>query len=1102
MIDREIEESYQQRRLDDDPAIQFLREGGGAAGPGPEKTPAPPTPTPTPPAGGRTLSDLVAGTPATPPARGVLGTAGAVVGDVVKGVVQAPAQIVGGVRDAVVETGQALNTLSDWMETTVPGWKSLNRGKLKVRLGEVATSDGVTSNLIRSASQFLTGFIPGMQATKAVGITNLVVRGAAAGAVADAVVFDPHGPRVSNLVNTLAPALRNPVTEYLAAKPEDSDAEGRLKNTLEGLGLGTLAEGVFVAARSLRRAQLTRRVERAEARATALESPGVELPAPAPATPPRAVGAEVLAEEVTPLADLAATYKADVDVARRGTRTHAQAAAEAAELGTTLEDVRAILPGTAVNDTEAVAVVKLMVDHGQQVKALARSVVEGDESAVRPFMASIFEHAQLDPKRLGVIAESGRTLSVFNEPVSGMNRFLKQFSDLFERTHGQVTPQRLAGLVDAMKTPEQLAGFARDLAKPDAVDMLIEYFVNNLLWSPATHAANMASNAFTVLWAPAERALAARIGSGEIARGEAVRMLYGIVTSQWEALRMASLTAWTGESASGLTKVEVRHRAITGDNLDLTGPFGRALDFLAEVTRVPLARGLRAVTTGAGEVFRLPGRALLTADEYFRVINYRAELNALAWREGMETATSEGLSGAARGRRAAQVMEQIRRDPPASIKRDAENFASYQTFTKALGEPGSHIMGALDAYPLGRLAVPFYRTPVNLAKYGVERMPIAFLADYPILRSLMPDIAADLRAGGAKRDLVLAKASLGSAVMAVTATLAASGYITGRGPADANVRREWLETHQPYSGRGGDAEDGTRTWYAFNRLDAPVGMIMGLAADAADALGNLPPGERDDLAMVLAYAVGRNLTSKTYLKSVSEALNALADPERFGTNPARNLVAGMVPFSSLLASIERTDDPTLREARTLLDHVLARIPGLSETLPPRRNLYGEPIALTGGLGPDIASPIYTKSATPNPVSDEMVRLRLSVDMPPKAIERIALTAEEHDRFIVLAGREVELGGLGLKARLQQVIHSATYRRLGDDDQAMLLRNWIHEYRQVAQAQLGQEFPELGEAVRRAQRERSRRQRTDEAPERAGPSGMEALMRTLSGTLGR
>lgn len=71
------------------------------------------------------------------------------------------------------------------------------------------------------------------------------------GAVVDAVVFDPHEERLSNLF-TMFPVLENPITNYLAADPNDTKAEGRLKNVLEGLALGSITEGVFTLVKGLK----------------------------------------------------------------------------------------------------------------------------------------------------------------------------------------------------------------------------------------------------------------------------------------------------------------------------------------------------------------------------------------------------------------------------------------------------------------------------------------------------------------------------------------------------------------------------------------------------------------------------------------------------------------------------------------------------------------------------------------------------------------------------------------------------------------------------------------------------------------------------------
>lgn len=92
-----------------------------------------------------------------------------------------------------------------------------------------------------------------MAAKAALGIGGELLAGSRAAKVAveagkaaavGAVVFDPHQARLSNLLQQF-PILDNPVTNYLAAKPTDTDAEGRFKNVLESIGLDAAALGLF-----------------------------------------------------------------------------------------------------------------------------------------------------------------------------------------------------------------------------------------------------------------------------------------------------------------------------------------------------------------------------------------------------------------------------------------------------------------------------------------------------------------------------------------------------------------------------------------------------------------------------------------------------------------------------------------------------------------------------------------------------------------------------------------------------------------------------------------------------------------------------------------
>jgi len=131
-------------------------------------------------------------------------------------------------------------------------------------------SKSIIGGVVESAAQFATGFIPGFKflaaggkvaggfrvarglstvAERALSIAGksskllVAARTVVAGVIADATVFGAHEQRLSNLIQA-QPGLKNVVTEFLAASPDDSEVEGRLKNALEGIGLGFAIDGL------------------------------------------------------------------------------------------------------------------------------------------------------------------------------------------------------------------------------------------------------------------------------------------------------------------------------------------------------------------------------------------------------------------------------------------------------------------------------------------------------------------------------------------------------------------------------------------------------------------------------------------------------------------------------------------------------------------------------------------------------------------------------------------------------------------------------------------------------------------------------------------
>lgn len=206
----------------------------------------------------------------------------------------------------------------------------------------------------------------------------------------------------------------------------------------------------------------------------------------------------------------------------------------------------------------------------------------------------------------------------------------------------------------------------------------------------------------------------------------------------------------------------------------------------------------------------MPTRLLTAEDELFKGIARRMELNGLAVRQ----AHAEGLKGEAAQRRIADLTA----NPPDELLERAMDYGRYLTFQSRLGPIAQGISNAAQHSLIAKLYLPFIRTPTNLLKFAAERSPAA-----PFMQRWRKEYVA----GGARRDLAVARMMVGTGFGVAIYQAALNGHITGAIPSDAKKARLLAaEGWQPYSIKLGD------TFYSYKRLD-PFAMTLGVAADLA-----------------------------------------------------------------------------------------------------------------------------------------------------------------------------------------------------------------------------------------------------------------------------
>jgi len=374
--------------------------------------------------------------------------------------------------------------------------------------------------------------------------------------------------------------------------------------------------------------------------------------------------------------------------------------------------------------------------------------------------------------------------------------------------------------------------------------------------------------------------------------------------------------------------------------------------------------------------------------------------------------------------------------------------------------------------------MPFVRTPANILRYTFERTPLA---------PLMSHVRADIAAGGVRADLAYARMTTGSMLMLTAADMAMTGNVTGGGPSDPREKAALMRTGwQPYSFKIGDR------WYAYNRLD-PIGSLFGMSSDLVEILNNSdtddPNYDAEQASAAIVASLAANVMNKTWLSGIAEVAAVFSEPEIKAQSFLQRFTGSLIPAG--VAEVARQVDPYNREVYSMLDSMKRRTPGLSDELPPRRDIWGRPIEFKSGIGwaYDAFSPIYSKKIKPEPIDKEMLRLEAPVGTPSRKVVFDGITVDldrypgAYSRYLQLAGNELKhpAWGIGAKDFLNAVVTgkhpmSQIYQIRSDGPdggKAAMIAKTVSEYREMARKQLLKEYPILRDEVKERKRERQR-----------------------------
>ena len=987
-----------------------------------------------------------------------------------------PEQALGGVFDAVNNTidtardvGEAVgipnyslqitNEAGDFDPMFLSPEEVEEKGGLKPGIvPKMDAAETTAGGFTRAITQFATGFIPASKGAKALGIGSKAIKGLVAGAAADAVVQDPHAARLSTLLNEV-PALEAIIPDFMAdTNPENESAwDGRLKNALEGLVVGGASEAlVGGTVKMIKGYKAMKNAPKAAMTAEeAILEEGAAIAAKADAAAEAADAIPVKEFDMGPedvlnvdpkgktfinhsrIESSKDVHDAIQNLADRatntGSTTHGEVVAASAAEYKNISDLLGREVKRPFTSTEAVAAREIMTTSADEVAKLAR--IANDPMAspadMFKFKRAIEVHSSIQEVVLEGRKATAQSLNSWKIPSGSSKARNAAIVDMMER--GGKDSKKLAKMIS--ETVEAGGNVSEAIAKTKMKkwgDAYYQVWINGLLSSPATHAANVASNAATTVMAIPERYVSAAFeamkGSNGSAFIEANARAAGFFSGIGDGFRAMTGDGGMLKGASKLEKpVDAISAAAWGKPSNST--IGMGLDYI-------------------GKAIGMPGWALEKGDMFFKGINSRMMLQEKA----AKTAFEEGLQGKAFKTRVADLVT----NPTEPMMNVASDFANYQTFTNETGPIAQAVSKLREATPYGagKYVVPFINTPANILNYGFERTPIA---------PLMSRYREAIKEGGTAAATARAKMAGGTMLMASIAPFALSGNVTGAGPANYRERIALEQTGwKPYSVKVGGK------YISYERME-PMSTLIGYSADLTSIMGQLHEDEAGELIAAGAAAMANNMTNKTFLSGITEFTSVVTSnsPGRW-SNYFQRMGAGFAQpvMSSAAKKVGNYFDPVKRDfkpddvngtLKSLWARATEAIPGFGQDAPPLRDVWGDEMRYDHGVAPvlEAVSPIKIYKEDKDPVNKMIADNKIPLSLPSRKVMGVNLTNQEYSRYCELAGKKA-------KETIDKFYHSGGFKGMSggaDGRLADAIGMIINKSRKYAQGQIikGGEF---------------------------------------------
>lgn len=498
----------------------------------------------------------------------------------------------------------------------------------------------------------------------------------------------------------------------------------------------------------------------------------------------------------------------------------------------------------------------------------------------------------------------------------------------------------------------QAARAANAIANANRFDMVFEYWVNGILSGPQTHVANITGNFTSAAWdMTVQRGMEALV-NGLVFRDKSAAQ-FGEIPIMWKSLLAAIPKAWRMASQSYGSEVDLFSSTYMDEPVSLMGD-----------DKAGNVRG--AIPGRLGRVVRIPGRALLLMDAFFKTAIAEGEVAAQAYR----IAKAEGLEGAEMERRidglvnlqgSAAWVAAVDKAKELTFTNELRSFQEGGGIAESIVKRIQDGRNSRTIAPAGRFVIglifPFIRTPFRIFQMGLRKSPLGaiHMANQTVrglyrMRNGVPFFESYPKALMAKH---LSEQILGGVALA---------FLWGaiEGDPDDDDKPLLITGNRPFKGmESGERDLETRRHGGANqiiiggkdglRIDygriEPLATLLGTTVDMIRGVKDMERGKdkAEAIGQQLEFFVAQS-QDKTFLQGLAKIGFILHTGGRYVADEVKKtILQGAIP--NIIRQPMRNLDPVARDTKNApFWYQMLPYGGFAE---PAYDLYGQPMEKEG-----------------------------------------------------------------------------------------------------------------------------------------------------------